>query len=319
MRRFFNGPIRILKSKSIMGSILFAIALWVYISLRIDYTTKVKVPLMVILPENKAIDSTLASSITVEVRGSGWKLFNLLFFDKSSVCLLDLSDQIVTDFNVEIPRNEILKNLQISGNVQAMNIIPDRLVLKMMNVGENKVPVKPQLKIVPVEEFTVVGAYRLSPDSVLIKGNERIVKNITFWPTKFIELNHINKPFSIIAPLSDSLKGMINLADPLTKIDIEVQQKSAITIPNVDVLIRGGKLSSDEHLYPESVNITIEGGIDKIVNLNIENIKASVDYNDLITDSTGIIIPHVSSPENIKILRVDPPYIYYMKRLKKNL
>jgi hypothetical protein len=319
MRKFPRKIFRVFKSKSVMGSILFAIALWVYISLRVDYTTRIKVPLKVILPENKAIDSSLASNITVEVRGGGWKLFNLLFLDKSSICLLDLSDQVIVDNIEEISRNEILKNLQISGNVQAMNIIPDKLILKLMNVSESKVPIKPQLRIVPAEEFTVVGGYRLTPDSVLIKGNERIVKHINNWQTRLLEINHVSKSFSVMALLSDSLKGMVTPVDNLTKIDVEIQQKSSISIPNVEIQIRGGRLSSEDHLYPESVNITVEGGIDRMVNLNIENIKATIDYSDLIADSTGIIVPRISSPDNIKILKVEPPYLYYYKRIKKNL
>jgi hypothetical protein len=308
---------RILFSKSFIGAILFAFALWTYASLRVDSIQRIKVPLKIILPKNRAIDSAVISTVAVELKASGWKLFNLMFINKSALCEIDLSDQTSPDYIIEVPRSEIIKSLQFSTNVQPLNVFPDRIVLKTTNIGENKVPLKPQLKIIPSEDFTIVNTLKLSPDSVLIRGNERIVNNIISWPTKYLEVNNINRSFAMILPLSDTLKNMVSVSENSTKVEVEIQQKCSITLPTVEIQIRGGRLAGNEHLYPEFVNVTLEGGIDKIVSLSAENVKASIEYSDILSDSTGILIPHLVVPENIKILRVDPPYIYYKKRIKK--
>ena len=66
-------------SKAFWGSILMAIALWTYTSLNMEYITAVKVPLFIKLPESKSLENNISKDVTLQVKGNGWHLFNLIF------------------------------------------------------------------------------------------------------------------------------------------------------------------------------------------------------------------------------------------------
>lgn len=316
MIRFFKAILKLLKSKSFIGSILFAFALWAYISLKVEYTTMVKIPIKLILPENLAVDSSGSQSITVEVSGTGWKLFNLLYLNQSASCRIDLSDEMPTDNKIEILRNELLKSVQLSGNLKAVNVIPEKITIKTGQISELRVPVKSALKLYPDEYFTIVGSPRFTPDSITVRGNDRSVHHISFWQTKQTEFDHLTRPFSTIVNLSDSLKNLIVLSENIVKMDLDIQQKASLTIPDVEVKVRGGTIFQDERILPERVTVMISSGIDRITDLQIENIRAFIDYSDILADSTGVLIPKIIVPDNIKVLKIEPPYLFHIKRIR---
>jgi len=177
-------------------------------------------------------------------------------------------------------------------------------------------PIKPNIKITPKEYFTVVGNIKITPDSVTVRGNNRLLRSITHWQTKSIEVDNVYKPFSLIVPLSDTLKGMLNLSENYVKADIHVEQLASITIPAVEIKVRGGTQTDEHLLQPTFLSVTISGGISKIADFPIENIRAFIDFNDITSDSTGILIPKITAPDYIKVTRIDPSYVYYTKRIK---
>jgi hypothetical protein len=263
-----------------------------------------------------AIDSTFSPTIPVEVKGSGWVLFNMLYLNKSSVCLINLSDDNIENNSKEVLKTDLLKSLQLSSSVQSTNIMVDKLVIRTTELKTERMPIKPNIKITPKEYFTVVGNIKITPDSVTVRGNNRLLRSITHWQTKSIEVDNVYKPFSLIVPLSDTLKGMLNLSENYVKADIHVEQLASITIPAVEIKVRGGTQTDEHLLQPTFLSVTISGGISKIADFPIENIRAFIDFNDITSDSTGILIPKITAPDYIKVTRIEPSYVYYTKRIK---
>ena len=209
---WFKNILNLIISKSFLGSVAFAFALWFYTTLNSEFVTIVKIPFSVILPAHKALETQLPSIISVEVRGTGWKLFNLLFFNSAARCQLDLSLEKLSNISFQAHRNDIIKSLQYMSNVEALDVWPQNLDIETGSIGEFSVLVEPDIKIIPRDGFTLVGKISVKPDLINIKGNLKIVSNINSWKTQKTEIYDSYLPVSQIVPLSDSLKNVVELS-----------------------------------------------------------------------------------------------------------
>jgi hypothetical protein len=305
---------RFLGSRAFIGSLLFAMALWVYANLQNENTVAtIKLPLTVVLPPNRAIENQIKPEVYVQVKGMGWALFNLIFFNSSARCYVDLSRENIQSTNYEISRNDLLRSLQALSNVQAIDVYPQNLLIQTGKVGEYAVPVRSIVKIIPREGFGIIGDVVIKPDIIVIRGNERTVSKIESWATKPVILSDVYDSLNIQIPLSDSLANIVSLSQPTVTLVADIEQIAEITIPDVKLNIRGGTLSENHKIIPAQVSITVRGGIGRIESLTPESITASLDYTQVIDDSTGIIMPKISVPENIKVLQVDPPYLHHVR------
>lgn len=311
IRRVF----KILFSKSFISSLIFASALWAYTSLNEEYRTNINIPLHINLPSTRAFETTPPDNLTLTIKGSGWQIFNL-YFNASAMCNIDLSNTIIKDTLFDITRDNILKGIQFLNFVQPLEIIPDRIKISTGIVGEYCVPISPLVYITPKEGYTVVGGIQIKPDIVFIKGNDAIAKKIKKWTTETKYFENVFEPISTTIMLSDSLKGVINLKSNTVKIFADVQQVAEMVIPDVRVKIRGENLMRNHIVEPLLITVTVKGGIKAINELSQESISAYIEYQKIIGDSSGVLVPVIKTPENISVLSVSPPYLYHKIRVK---
>ncbi len=301
-------------SKSVIGAIMFAIALWAYSNLNYTYTTRVSIPLEFKLPANQAVDSMPTNSVSVQVRGTGWHLFNLIFFNTSARCFVDLSEENATEGGqFSLSRNELLKNIQYITNVDAVDILPENLTIETGKIASKYVRIKPNIKIDPRKYFIIVGNLKLDPDSVEITGNANIINEIDYWSTKYMTLDDVNIPQSVTVNLSDSLNEIISISPSVVRLQFDVQQLASRAYPDIPVQIDGGALPSNHVLEPNMLTLYIEGGIEKVAGLSYDDIRVSIEYLNIIEDTTGILTPRVDLPDGIRLLRMEPDAIYHFR------
>jgi YbbR domain-containing protein len=313
----FRKVKRLIRSKSFLGSILFASALWGYTSLNHDYTTFVIVPLTVKLPADKAIENLLPDNISLKVKGGGWQLFYLEFFNSSKQCFIDLSDKSMPDYQYIISRSDILKSIQNIVDVESIDVLPETIGLQIGKIGRYKVPVNPIVNIKPRDGFIAMNEIKVSPDSIEITGNDIIVKNIKFWNTKKTEITDLCQNTTVPIELSDSLKTIVKISQNVVQISVKLQQAADITIYDIPIRIKGGSLPKNHRLVPTTIKVTVHGGVDMLSNLTPDDFISYIDYKDLIEDSTGIIKPKIQVSDSISKYFIRPRFIYHYKELKE--
>jgi hypothetical protein len=301
-------------SKSFLGSIFFAIGLWGYTSLNLNYVTFVQVPLEIILPENRAKENELPSNVSLKVRGTGWHLFYLIFFNSSAKCYLDLSQTQVTKEEYKISRNDLIKSVIDLISVETIDVIPESVTLISGLKEEKKVPVIPNIMVNTREFFCKVGAIKLVPDSVIIWGNKKVIDSINEWKTEPLVMNDLHSFITVPVKLFDTLSNRVQLSELNVNANINVQQISEITIDNIPIIIKGGSIKSNQILMPSQISVTIRGGIDIISKLSNDVILPTLDYLEIIDDSIGILKPSIILPRDVTLVRVSPPYIYHIIR-----
>ncbi len=307
---------RIIKSRSFLGSILFAASLWGYTSLNHEYTPFVKIPLDIILPKDKAIENPLPQNISIKVKGSGWQLFYLIFFNSTKECIVDLSDNDISEDEYTVTRADILKGIQNIVDVETIDVLPESMKLVIGQLVTRKVPVNPIISISPRAGFVAMTDFKISPDSIEITGNETTVRNIKFWNTETIIIEGVYKPTSMSLALSDTLSTIIKKSRTTINISFDVQQEADITIFDVPVQIRGGSLPKNHKLKPSRINVVVQGGVNQIAAISKYNIESFVDYNELINDSTGIVTPKVEINQSVSKYHLSPQYIYHYRIIK---
>ena len=304
-----------IRPRAIIGAILMAAALWVYASMNNEYTSVVVLPLMVNPPAGRAIENTLPGTISVEVKSNGWQLMNLNFFSNRGECYVDMTKLDNGDSVILLTRNDIFKSLPSLRNAQALDVFPQSIPVKTGKIGEYSVPVISQVTIIPKDGFILVGKPELKPDLINISGNDRLVRKIKTWSTELLVLKNVYESISSQINLSDSLKNTVTLSNKNIRFTAEIQQEAEMTFYDIKLKFKGGSLPNNNSILPGIVNVTVKGGIGNISALSHDNISAIINIDDLLKDSTGIVIPEIEVPSNVKVTKISPPYLYHQKTI----
>lgn len=310
----FVKLLKVITSKPFIGAFIFSIGLWAYSSLNQEYKTFLSIPLTVELPENRALENPLPTYITIEAKGTGWQLFNNIFLSSSAKCDINLAGTKIKDNAYEINREQILKNIEVS-NVQILNVLPESIYLQTGPVGDYSVPIESMVNIEPRKGFTQVGDVEIKPDLVLISGNDKIVANIQKWTTKNVTFSDAFHTFVAPVDLNDTLMNVLKLNLKTVKAYVNIQQTAEKVFNDVVLKIKGGTLPVSQNLSPNIFTVTIQGGVNLLSTLNSDDFYVYINFSDLMTDSTGIIKPNVKLPANVKLLSIDPPYLYHTRRI----
>jgi hypothetical protein len=303
-------------NRTILGAAFLAIALWFYASMNEEYNTKISVPLFVELPQSRAFEAAIESTLEIDVRSNGWNLFGALVMNTSKQCVIDLTNKIITDSIFIIPRSDIIKGIQSLDDVNLMEVNPEFIALKTSKIAEKKVPLLSRLNISPKTGYVQVGEVKLEPDSILISGNANLINQIDSWWTQEEIVAENFAPIEGTTLVSDSLKGFLKFEFPEVSYSVDIQLLADFTYYDVRIATQGGSLDKNQILSPRNVNVTVSGGINVIRNINPDSIKVELHYSDIINSIGGILKPKVELPQNLKLMRVDPPYIYYTRTKK---
>lgn len=309
--------LKFFSSKSVLGAFFFAISLWIYVSLSTEYVINTEVPLIIRMPNDRAIEVPPPETISIDVKGTGWHLFNFLFIGSSANCLINLEKSTIKDSIFEISRTDLLKGMQHLVNVQAIDAIVEDNKLRLVTgkAGNYKIPIIPKVRILPKEGFIIVGDIKLAPDSLIISGNEKIATAFKEWNTEERIIKDIYLPISTKVPLSTQYSNIVKLSNKEVEISADIQQESSITFFDIPINIIEGKLPNNSHLEPDFISVTITGGINDVSNLTDDKIKVQIHIDKILKDSTGIIIPEIIFPKNLKLANINPPYIYHKIRI----
>ncbi len=302
-----------LTSKTVIGSVLFAISLWIYTSLNDEYITNVRIPLKVELPENRAPERQPPENLTVKVQGTGWQLFNLSVFNSAKECRLTLDESKFNLDSINVTRIELLNSMLGMVNVEPKDVYPEQVSIYTGLIGEKYVKIKLMVNIETKQGFRRVGGLSFKPDSILIRGNKKLIKDINYWPTEELSFKNLYESFEYEVELKDSLAEIVELSESVVLISGEIQQEAEITIPDVNISVRGTKPRINYTINPQRIEITLVGGIKQIENVNPGKISAFVNSYSIVNDTTGIIIPNIVYPDSLELFRIKPSYLYLYK------
>ncbi len=289
-------------------SIVLALGLWLMVNLSRDYTLNVNMPVSVgNIPSDRALAEDLPDFVTVSVSGEGW--------------------QLITVYNnpppifVDVTRNEINLYDQVQ---QQMNATPELTVQKVqplylnINLEKNatkKIPVVSNVSVMFNEQYDFLNDPYLEPDSVVITGALSLLENINRWETKPVTLNGVKEDVETAVELKEPDKLLSLVPDEVT-FKGEVAQ---FTEGEARVYVEARNIlpARKVNFSPSSITVKYDVPISEYAEVQdlATPFEAYVDYNRILQDSTGFVVPQVEktadSQYHVRIRSFQPTEVSY--------
>lgn len=309
--------------KNNIGSIAFAfilsVCLWVYVSLKTVTTQIVQYPVTVTVQEGKAIATNYPMRVDVKVRTNGWQLFNLQYIGIPPVCNVRTDSRIPDSMGkISFSKNEILRGLIPNLSLdKIVDLTPEEFSVALSPLIKKKVPVKPNLSIEFFDTYGLTGSVRIKPDSVELSGSYAALAAINEWSTTPIRLLDVFSDFSVSSKLSDSLKPLVECTTKEVQISATVDELVDMDMENILVeIINAPEKLSGHRILPATVTVSVRGGVHKLSLLKSSDIRVTLDYKTILTDSTGYLRPIITTPQSIEVLSMKPKYIKHRRNIQ---
>lgn len=286
-------------------SIIVSCLIWLMISMRESYTVVHAFPIAVVgLPPDTALQSSPPSQLTAEVEGTGWQLLKLY------------TSEIPIQFEASLSPIDLLRvtSQTLSPDLITRRVVPAEVTLDLGPRAERTIPVRVEYDIDVVAPFDLVGPLYADPDSVTVSGAETIIGQLSSWPTMQIRRTSVNSSFVERIALADSLHGLVDLSVAVVNVVAEVSEFTE-NRRLLDVVVVGAPPGSNRvQLMPDQVAVryTVPIGHFEASALT-DSFFATVDYDEILADTTGRVSPLIRLPEGlvIKDLQIETSRLQY--------
>jgi YbbR domain-containing protein len=292
----------------IIISIIFSIILWVSISLSNDYYATFKIPLkMVNFPEGYTIGSKIPDDISVKLKGEGWKLAALK---------LGRETDYVVSVGKETGRrfinlyNYLVDNQWLSSDIEVIDISPDTLSYNVEKIASTRAEIIPDLNLNFKPGFGLATEMVIKPESTTVFGPSSKIKNLRAVSTEKMSLNNLDDKVDEKIPLLPIPE--MNFSSRNVNIILDVQKIVDKNFDNLSVNIIDIPSDRNVILLPNKISIGLRGGVDVLAKLSGDQLKAHINYRDVVLDTLGSIAPKITLPENTSLIYIKPERLRYI-------
>lgn len=293
---------------SILISLLLAVGAWIFITLSGDFYITSKIPVVYSnLPPNLIVDHSLPREIEVKLKGQGWKFISFLFNSDKRFTIPVSKDSINSGVYLA---NLLDENSWLSTNFGIIDIQPPYLSIKTEKVEISQKTVVPELTLQYEQGFGLANKIKITPSSVGVRGSAKIVSEIRQIKTVRTTLNGLKEKMVLEVNL-EGIKGVEIYPQKVT-LEIDVQKIADREIEGVKITVLDKPEGKEVVLVPDEVTVVIRGGIERIGLIKPEEVKALLNYNEIIRDSSGTTVPNIVLPDNVSFVDVKPARIRYI-------
>ncbi len=298
----------------ILATTLFALLLWFSVSMTDQYQIQVTAPLVVRgIPVGKAISNPLPRSVRLTFNDYGWRLAKVAW---------GTGVEWVIDLDA-LPLRQHALTLrdfgdQISGRlgVLPISMFPETLLVSLDTITTTRVAVQPRYIATFREGFAQVGQTIVAPESVTVTGASRLLQNMRSWPTASRTFDQLRQDVEITVPISDSIPSLVFHPDRV-QLRIDVRQFAEKTFPGIPVDVLSLPQNREVILASPRLDIVVRGAIDQLAALRQNNIRVTIDYREILADTSGVLDPVVTLPPDMRVVKKSPERMSYVVRKKQ--
>ncbi len=268
-----------------LGAFLLAILLWLFVISGDQYSMMLDLPIEARnLNSQKTYLEEVPGYASVILKGKGRDLFKSFLLKNYSdfKLVLDLDgisqeyEFILNEYFDKNPRKVVIPP---SHNVSFVEVVyPNRIKIRLDEIMEKRVPVISNILSKVKDGYIQIGSIQFSPDTLVIIGPK-------------VELDKINEVYTIkdtLLNLSKIYKGKIDLVSPNRLINypieyvnyaLDVQQISERIIVDIPVIVVNKRKGIRVFPSPQTVSLTVVGGLSQIAEIKPTDISVIVDFN----------------------------------------
>ncbi len=297
---------------------LLACSLWLYASMREEYTTVLDIPLEIRLPAGRTLETEITPTLRAQVQGAGWQIVNH-FLSSSIRCIVYVPEKRLAreeeQSNLTISRQMLTQAIQAPTGIAVQRIMTDSLPLAVGSITEKRVMVRPTLDVQTREGFIVAQMPSVAPDSIVIRGSRTILNRLSSWNTNIVHLRDMYEPIQVPTALNDTLSGLVAVPQVPITVSLVIQQMAEVGFDDVPVRLLGAPSRHSFVVLPQRISVVLRGGVESIAKLLPENIIVAVDYDEVVQSTTGTLRPRVNAPSDIQVIRISPQFLHCGKRI----
>ncbi len=296
------------------ASFIVSLLLWVSLNLNLSYEIERKIPVRINVNKPFAVANELPLTLDVKVKARGWTLIRLY----TSLNLSFNYDVYVTKSEqITILTKQYLSDNVASGqNLSFTYVNPESLFVKIGKYEEKYVKVIPRVYVDCRDGYQAVGIPSVEPDSIKIGGASQILESLKFVYTEDLIYKNANSSIDDEVKLSDSLSNILWRSSERVRLKVNVELAAEKEFKNIEINVVNIPSDKDVLLIPQILTVNLKGGVNQLANIDNSKIFANVDYNDLLKDTVGAVMPKFSVPEGIFVLYYKPDKIQYVIKKK---
>ena len=302
-----NKPIESLigqKLSLLFGAFGLALLLWIFVVSENEYTLILDLPIEARnLNVQKAHKEEVPPSASVRLRGTGRDLFKSFLLKNFGgfKLVLDLEgiskeyEFVLNDYFEKFPQKVVLP---LNYNLSFVEVVyPNRIKISLDDYSSKSVPIISNLHIIPAPGFLLVGNQVIRPEKIDIAGPKKELVLINHIETIYDTINGLTSFYSGEIK-TQSLGRLIEYSTNSVEISLDIQNISERIIVDVPVNVINIPEKFRVFPSPQTVSLTVIGGVEQIANLNPTDIKIIVDFNDW-NHSKQFYEPKVSIPKDL--------------------
>lgn len=289
-------------------SVLFSIIIWASVNLSGTFYTSLELPIKVInIKDGYGLNSHLPDFITVKIKAQGWKLVGL-FVNKSFSFNLNTSNDI-GKLNLRFI-NSVPENPWISSELQIIDINPSSVNLNIEKLHTKTLKILPNVNLSFSEGFGLAKSIYVMPETLVISGPARFIDTINSIYTKKIEFNKVDESFTTETDID--YHSNITVFPEKVKLYFDIQRIVEKEFTNLPIIISGVPNDRTVLVMPDKIKLSLRAGINYLGKIKNEDIRVSLNYQDIIQDTIGSLSPYIEVPKYTKILSKNPERVKYI-------
>ncbi len=294
-------------------SFVLAFCLWFIVNLSRDFHITINLPLQVVnLPDNMALINEPPKNASVGVMGEGWKLISL--YNNPPAIQVDVLAEETNLFE------NVRRQVSIISDVNITKVQPLVLNLALEEKMQKRVPVESQVQLELRSRHSLAHEPRIEPDSVTLSGAGSHLEEIDRVVTRPVSLKDVDEPGELQLEVIPPVPG-VTVSPESVRFLYEVTEftEGELRIP---VRIRNLPPGRAVTYNPSSVTIRYDVPLDQYAEVqNRRPFIAWIDYNDILSDTTGTVIPKIESSDeqyDIRLRSFQPRTLSYFIVLPEN-
>lgn len=243
------------------------------------------------------------SYASIKIRGTGRDLFKSILLKNYAGFKLVLDLEGISEeyeFNLneyfeKYPRKVVLP---LNYNLSFVEVIhPNRIKISLDEYQVKKVPIISNLYISPSPGYMLVGDIKLKPKMIEIAGPKEEIALINHVDTAYDTISNITNAYLGNIKIF-SKKNLIKYSPTFVEVSLDIQQISERIIADIPVIINDVPEKIRVFPSPQTISLTVVGGLQRIASLQPDEINVIISFNDW-NSQIQFYEPHVELPSGI--------------------
>ncbi len=296
----------------ILASVLFGVLVWFSVAMSEQYQVSIAAPLEIErVPEGRALRTAVPPALQLRLRGSGWQLASLLW---ASNLTLRFPVQLFHGAHRAITRQDVAEIVAARPGIQLADMAPESGYVDLERRAEKTVPIALDCQVSFKEGYGQVGPTVISPESVTVSGAESVVRSLDGWSTAHGDFENVRSPVEADLPLAHSLTYRLTLSVARVHMRLNVEPFAEKTLSGLAVEPIAVPPNRELILIPPKIDIVARGGIKQLGSLAPGDFHVTVNYRNVIADSSGMVDADVDAPSDIQVVSKKPDKLQYVVR-----